>query len=249
MLDDPSVDITVVARAVSGDPALTADLLKIVNSAAYMLRSKVSNIADAVKMVGLGGLRNLLFSYGAQTILGGRESARLKELWKHSYVTAFYGYTLAKDFLRNKKIFDDVYTGGILHDMGKIIFSNVHPKLTLRIARFAKAKGIPATLLEALLAGLNHSRIGALVAKKWNFPPALVAAIRYHHEPANAPDDYRETVSSVYLADIFAGGGGLSGGYAGVDSRVLSLFNITDEALFNSVKARLAAALANEGGV
>jgi hypothetical protein len=123
MINDPETEIQDIARQVSTDPSLTADLLKLVNSAQFMLPKRVDNIVEAVKMVGMRGLKNLLYSYGSQKILGEAEIGT-KSLWKHCYKTAFYAYNMAKNLTRKKDILDDVYVGGILHDMGKIIFAS-----------------------------------------------------------------------------------------------------------------------------
>jgi len=202
LIVSPDVDMAAVARQLSTDPALIADLLRLVNSAQYMLPKRVDNIAEAVKMVGIRGIKNLLYSYGTQTILGS-DSAEKKQLWEHSYKTAFYAYNLVKNFKRDTDLMDDVYVSGILHDMGKIVFSNVHPDLLDKINRFCTERNIPNSVFEDLSAGMNHSGIGALIAQKWNFPENLVMAIRYHHDPLSAPEKYRNLVDTVYLANMF----------------------------------------------
>jgi putative nucleotidyltransferase with HDIG domain len=202
LINDPDSEMADIARQISMDPALTADLLKIVNSAQYMLSKKVDSISEAVKMVGIRGIKNLLYSYGTQKILGD-ETADKKTLWDHSYKTAFYAYNLIKNFRKDRNLLDDVYVGGILHDMGKIVFSNVHPDLLTKIKEFCGEKNLPASTFEDLAAGMNHAEIGALVAEKWNFPEALVSAIRYHHDPASAPPQYKDLVETVYLANMF----------------------------------------------
>jgi putative nucleotidyltransferase with HDIG domain len=202
LINDPDSEMADIARQISMDPALTADLLKIVNSAQYMLSKKVDSISEAVKMVGIRGIKNLLYSYGTQKILGD-ETADKKILWEHSYKTAFYAYNLIKNFRKDRNLLDDVYVGGILHDMGKIIFSNVHPDLLNKIKEFCGEKNLPASTFEDLAAGMNHAEIGALVAEKWNFPEGLVSAIRYHHDPGSAPPNYRDLVETVYLANMF----------------------------------------------
>jgi putative nucleotidyltransferase with HDIG domain len=202
LLNDPDTGISAIARQMAMDPALTADLLRTVNSAQYMLTKHIENIAEAVKMVGLQGIRNLLYSYGSQLILGS-DSAEKKELWEHSYKTAFYAYSLVYKFKRNTILLDFAYVSGILHDIGKIIFSNVHPDLLNKLRGFSDERKIPKSTLEYLSAGMNHAGIGALIAEKWNFPQELVAAIRYHHNPLAAPEDCRTLVDSVYLADMF----------------------------------------------
>ncbi|MDR1287158.1 MAG: HDOD domain-containing protein [Treponema sp.] len=202
LINDPKSDMSNIARQISMDPALTADLLKIVNSAQYMLSKKVDSISEAVKMVGIRGIKNLLYSYGTQKVLGD-DTADKKTLWEHSYKTAFYAYNLVKNFKKDNNLLDDAYVGGILHDMGKIIFSNVHPDLLDKIKGFCSEKNLPPSTFEDLAAGLNHAAIGALIAEKWNFPEGLVAAIRFHHDPESAPKETRNLVDAVYLANMF----------------------------------------------
>ncbi|MCL2832448.1 MAG: HDOD domain-containing protein [Treponema sp.] len=202
LISDPNSEMTDIARQISMDPAMTADLLKIVNSAQYMLAKKVDSISEAVKMVGIRGIKNLLYSYGTQKILGDDTSEK-KVLWDHSYKTAFYAYNLVKNFRRDRNLLDDVYVGGILHDMGKIIFSTVHPELLAKIQNFCAEKNLPSSAFEDLAAGMNHAEIGALIAEKWNFPEGLVASIRYHHDPSAAPREYQDLIDAVYLANMF----------------------------------------------
>ncbi|MDR1585841.1 MAG: HDOD domain-containing protein [Treponema sp.] len=202
LIGDPKSDMADIARQISMDPALTADLLKIVNSAQYMLVKKVDNISEAVKLVGIRGIKNLLYSYGTQKLLGD-DTADKKALWEHSYKTAFYAYNLVKNFKKDHNLLDDVYVGGILHDMGKIIFSNVHPELLSKIKEFCNEKNLPSSTFEDLSAGMSHAEIGALIAEKWNFPENLVLAIRFHHDPASVPREQRDLVDTVYLANMF----------------------------------------------
>jgi putative nucleotidyltransferase with HDIG domain len=162
----------------------------------------VDSISEAVKMVGIRGIKNLLYSYGTLKILGD-DTIDKKTLWEHSYKTAFYAYNLIKNFRKDRNLLDDVYVGGILHDMGKIIFANVHPDLLNKIKNFCGEKDLPPSTFEDLAAGMNHAEIGALVAEKWNFPEGLVASIRFHHDPASAPADYKDLIDTVYLANMF----------------------------------------------
>jgi putative nucleotidyltransferase with HDIG domain len=238
MIENPNSEIAEIARQVSTDPSLTADLLKLVNSAQFMLPKKVDNIVEAVKMVGMRGLRNLLFFHGTQKILG-NETAETKRLWEHSYRTAFYAYQLARSVTRKKEILDDVYVGGILHDMGKIIFSSVHPELIEKIHGFCREKGISEEIFEDLAAGLNHSEIGAMIAEKWNFPDALVAAIKYHHTPTTSPMEFRDVVFTVYLANGLTHYGEKQLGIDQLEPAVLKYFNVSGEQQLGQIEQKL----------
>jgi len=246
LISDPSSDMPTIARQISMDPALTADLLKIVNSAQYMLSKKVDNISEAVKMIGIKGIKNLLYSYGTQKILGD-DTFDKKKLWEHSYKTAFYAYNLVKNFKRDNSLLDDVYVGGILHDMGKIIFSNVHPDLLKKIRSFCSDKNLPASTFEDLSAGMNHAELGALIAEKWNFPDRLVTTIRYHHDPESAPLDCRDLVDSVYLANIFCEyeNGNIS--FDQIDPGPLENFNLQSKKQVDTLLERLSSGFKKEG--
>ena len=238
LISDPDSEITDIARQISMDPSLTADLLRLVNSAKFMLPERVDNIVEAVKFVGLRGLRNLLYQQGTQMLLDKNQVW----LWEHSYKAAFYAYTLAKYFKRKKDILDDVYVGGILHDMGKIIFSSVHPQLLDKIQNFCKNRGIDRDLIEDMSAGLNHAEIGALIAEKWNFPEILISSIRYHHEPFNASPEARDTVYTVYLANVFCDVETGAIVFDQIDRDALKSFNISSENQLNQIHERLKSA-------
>ncbi|MCL2069724.1 MAG: HDOD domain-containing protein [Treponema sp.] len=245
LINDPDSEMSDIARQISMDPALTADLLKIVNSAQYMLTKKVENIADAVKMVGMRGIKNLLYSYGTQKILGDETSDK-KSLWEHSYKTAFFAYNLVKNFNKDRNLLDDVYVGGILHDMGKIVFSNVHPDLLNKINAFTANRGMPASTLEDLSAGMNHSEIGALIAEKWNFPEGLVSSIRYHHDPASAPNEYKNLVNAVYLANMLCGLETGELNFEQIDPEVLKSFGISSKKQVDTLLDKFAAGFKKE---
>ena len=245
LISDPASDMSSIARQISMDPALTGDLLKIVNSAQYMLSKKVENISEAVKMVGIKGIKNLLYSYGTQKVLGD-ETLDKKTLWEHSYKTAFYAYNLVKNFKNDANLLDDVYVGGILHDMGKIIFSNVHPDLLNKIKTFSSERNLPASTFEDLSAGMNHAELGALIAEKWNFPPRLVAAIRYHHEPDGAPDDLKNMVDAVYLANMFCEYENDNVSFDQFDAGALENYGLTNKKKFKTILERFASGFLKE---
>lgn len=233
LIADPKSEMVSIARHISMDPAMTADLLKLVNSAQFMLPRKVDNIVDAVKLVGLRGIKNLLYSYGSQKIFAAERQVDQKALWDHSYKCAYYAYNLAKNFKpSNRPLADDAYVGGMLHDMGKIVFSAIHPELLGHIDSFCQTKGIDKSFFEDLSGGMNHAEIGARVAEKWNFPEALVAAIRYHHEPALMTADFKDVVFTVYLANVFCDFESAGMNWDQIDSQVLKDFGFLSEKQF-----------------
>jgi putative nucleotidyltransferase with HDIG domain len=239
LIDSEDASMGTIARQLSTDPALTADLLRIVNSAHFMLAKRVDSIAEAVKMVGMQGIKNLLYSYGTQQVLGA-DTPEKRSLWEHSYKAAFYAYSLAKNFKKDNGLLDDAYASGMLHDMGKIVFSNVHPSLLGNIRNFCATRNIPQSTFEDLSAGMNHAEIGALIAEKWNFPDPLVNAIRYHHNPSDAGAKYRSVVECVYLANMFCEYESGNAVFDQFEEGPLASFGISSKGQIDSLLERLA---------
>ena len=199
LIANDNVQFNKVSEIVQSDPALTASLLKIVNSAQYMLSQRVSNITNAISLIGMKGLKNLLYSYGSQQIFE-KNYGKMDRLWEHSFRCASYAYNIAREYKMND-IRDDAYIGGVLHDIGKIIIYHLHPGLLEKIHDHCSDKGIDGNLLENLSMGVSHTRIGSEIAGKWNFPGNIVDIIGFHHQPLIAPDETRNIVSVVYLAN------------------------------------------------
>jgi HD-like signal output (HDOD) protein len=226
MLSDPKSEIMDIAAKISADPAVTADLLKVVNSAQYITTKKIDTVSEAVKILGLRGVKNLLYSYGTQKVLGD-DTEEKKALWEHSRKAAFFAFNLVKNFYQEKHSIEDVYISGMLHDMGKIVLEGINPDLNAKITKFSEEKNIPSVTLEDVRAGMNHAEVGALIAEKWNFPENLVAAIRFHHTPGNAPQKYRMLVDAVYFANILCDIERGAAVFEQIDGSVLARFHIT----------------------
>jgi HD-like signal output (HDOD) protein len=239
---NPKCDMGDIAKVISTDVAMTADLIKLVNSAKYMMIRKIDSIFDAVKIVGVQGIKNLLYSYGTQKVLGD-ESVEKKALWQHSYNVAYYAYNLVKNFKKNQTILDDVYLDGILHDMGKIIFLKMDSDFAKSINEFCAAHGVSRVTFEAISEGINHAEIGARIAEKWNFPDNLAAGIRFHHNPKDAPSEYREEAEVVYFANFLDEYAHKRYSFADLDLEVAASFGIKQKQHVDLIVSKLAPGL------
>lgn len=246
LLNDPDSKMSEIAMLISSDVSLTTDLLKLVNSATFALASPCRSIADAVKLVGIRGIKNMLISVGSINSLksiGGEK----KDLWTHAYRVAFYSYNLARNFCASEKaIVEDSYVCGLLHDMGKLVFETAHPELINKIKDVCVQKGIPANIFEKLVAGVNHGEVGALIAEKWNFPDVMASVIRHHHEPDMAQEDTKKITSLVYLSDMLCHYQTGEVDYYQFDPEVLALFHITSESQLQKISERLEKAFTAE---
>ena len=199
-LINENADFDDIAGVFKHDPGLTAELLKIVNSAQYMLPQKVANITQAVSLIGKRGLHGLLFSYGAQKTLDATGNEYDKH-WEHAFQCAFYSARLTKHF-GFKGISDEAYTAGMLHDLGKIMVIDLGSEVYGALNDYADKMNLGPEILETLMLGLAHTKIGAALAEQWEFPALIREAIANHHHPLIAEEEHRKLTAIVYLADI-----------------------------------------------
>lgn len=242
LINDPKSRMSDIATQISNDVSLTAELLKLVNSAAYFLSAPVQSIGESVKIVGLRGISNLLCSLGSMETLIADESTN-RRLWDHSYKVAFYSYNLSRNFLRtDRNSIEDSYVCGLLHDMGKILFENLKPNSLEKISKVAKKMCISKEFFETVIAGMNHGEIAALLAEKWNFPKTLCQVIRYHHTPLDAPEEYKKLAAIVYIADMISHYEDKEVEFDQIDLDVLGIFKIETEEQFEGITKRLSSA-------
>jgi putative nucleotidyltransferase with HDIG domain len=207
---------------IESDPGLTADILKVANSAYAAQSREISSVREAVTILG----RNMVVSAALRTISSGFFDRKLfgygegsESLWKHSFATAVAA-ALAAEFSENGGGSERAFTAGIVHDIGKVLLSECmrSRKTSLREGSDA-AGGAGSLAAEKESAGADHCEAGALLAERWNLPRAFVDAIRYHHEPSMADGACRKTVSAVHVGDTLALRIGISAGPEDLTSR------------------------------
>ncbi len=196
-----------VTRIVENDSNITAFVLKVANSAFAAQKEPVKSVKQAVLLLGESMIVNtaLLVCSGAlfDKSLAGYEAER-RALWKHSLATAIASRMIAK-FAKSQQELDAVYTAGIMHDIGKVVISEFLADVSGEARRMMiETPGEDFLSGERELLGTDHCEAGAMLGKKWNFPAAIISAIRFHHHPDKADTVWKPLVYSVHVADALA---------------------------------------------
>lgn len=201
---DPESSMGKITGKIMVDPALSADVLKLSNSAGFITGKRVENLNEAVIIIGLKNLSAILTATASRRILDQRYS-RFEQIWNHCNRGAFYARQLALR-ARMGKFVEHSFLAGLLHDFGKIVLLSINAKVTNWIADIVKNRKIrTSTVMEEVSIGISHSAIGEMIARKWNFPDYLVEAIQYHHSPLIASQENRDLVFATYLANMLCG--------------------------------------------
>ena len=240
MCNKPDASLQKIGDKIKTDPSLTADILKLANSAGFFSTRKIDNINDALVRIGLKNLKNILIAASSRTILEKRFK-KFEAIWAHCFKTAFYAKTIASQ-LKLPSIEDQAFICGLLHDMGKIVLLSVDLNLTNKIADIVAQHRIrTTTVIEEISIGISHSSIGKLIAEKWNFAEFLVEGIEFHHSPLQAKPEFRSIVYVTYLANLFCGVETKKYEYSYIDALVLEHLGLPDEAAVAALHQKLIA--------
>jgi HD-like signal output (HDOD) protein len=220
---DSSIDD--ISERISRDPALTADVIKLSNSAGFVPGKKISTIKEAVKIIGLKNLYLILTASAAKKILGNKYK-KFELIWEHCVRVAYYCRQISK--VKNlANLSDSAFITGLLHDIGKIVLLSTDEKIIHTISEITKNKQLrSSSILEEISIGISHAEIGGLIAEKWNFPDDLKIPISNHHSPLNSEPGYKELTYIVYFANMLCGIEINKYNYYYIETQVLEWFKI-----------------------
>lgn len=195
--DEPDVDIGRLAEAISHDQALAARTLRVANSSAYGLASKVKSISQAIMVLGFDSVRSLVAAGAIVQVFPGAGAQRdLAPFWRHSMATA----VCSRNVARHTRIHpEQAFLAGLLHDIGRLVLATRFPHQYAAALAWRAANDCWQVDAEQQVLGMNHQQVGLMLAEAWQFPPLIQRAIGYHHAPA--VDDLGELASIVHVAN------------------------------------------------
>ncbi|MDY6970003.1 MAG: HDOD domain-containing protein [Spirochaetota bacterium] len=197
------------------DPALTAKILKVANSALYARQKEITSIQQAITLLGFKTIKSLVLLVCASNIFG-KSKKRLKssselyksksseiEIWRHLVLTAFLARHISTS-LNLDQYNEEIFIAGLLHDIGRII---------LLINNSEAYEGFLETLcnkteqdilsIEEEIFGYHHAEVGKIVLEKWNFPDELIDTV-YQHHSTSVDSAHKKMILIVALANLYS---------------------------------------------
>lgn len=203
--DDPRSTADEMGLVIGQDPALTARLLKLVNSAYFAAPVKVETVTRAVTLVGVRQLRTLALAVSAVELFDRVPAERVSMVafWSHSIFCGLLSRELATAcrVLHGERLF----VAGLLHDIGRLMIYTHRAAEAERIHRHVDMSGVALVAAERHVLGYDHAELGAALLQSWQLPETLQAAVAYHHEPGRAPSAALEA-AIVHLANAMTHG-------------------------------------------
>ncbi len=209
VINDPLSDAKDVEKVMANDQSLTTKVLKLINSAYYAIPGGVSNLTRAIAYLGFDTINQVVLTASIfSTLKVEAESSefQMEGFWKHSVGVGMASESIAK-FVKHPTP-ADLFTCGLIHDMGKIALYVIDPELFLSIVKHAKTKEITFYEAEEELETVKHTLIGVMLAEKWKLPQLIQSAIQYHHQThplkrGGASPELQQVIDITILANLF----------------------------------------------
>lgn len=219
LADDPNSSARDIEKVVERDPAISAKILKVANSA-YYGGSAAPTISRAVSFLGMNQVRSLVVSVAFQNVIGTKSSSNhfdKVEYWRHSLATATASRILGS--LRIPIKAEELFVAGMVHDIGMLVMDKFLPTEFDTCLTTANQMGVPLADVQQDQLGFNYAEIGGLLASRWKMSEMVKNAVIYHPNPM-MDGDYYETTSFVTVANALAHQCGFTNNMPGVHCEI-----------------------------
>ena len=204
VLENPNKSVGDLAGTIISDPSLTAQVLRVSNSAFFGLSRQICSLEEAILRIGFKGVWTIAAALKTQELyqLSTTDWLGLHgTLWEHSTKTAAFAHALCK---RLNPLFCDIYfTAGLLHDIGKLMLHQAEPQYG-EVCQGGKLYGYDLVWREMDLYGTHHAKLGADLLKHWKLPELICDLVARHHEPAGDSDHLKLTRNLLRVANEMA---------------------------------------------
>jgi HD-like signal output (HDOD) protein len=205
-LQDPETDVETIGAIIAKDGAMTAKILKLVNSAFFGLGHKIANPNEAVAYLGTDTIKSLALCANAFSEMehANLQGFSVESLWEHCLVAARAAKMVAIHEDADRKLADEAYSAGLLHDLGKLVFAANLTEEYQQVLTLAREKKIPLAAAEREVFGADHADIGGYLLGLWGLPVPVVEAIALHHRPGNAAQKTFSPLTALHIGNALA---------------------------------------------
>lgn len=200
-IESPNTSSKAIASIIAQDITMTAKILQLVNSAFYGLASKVTNLQQAVTILGTNTLKALVLSQKVFSEFQGERSQYLSidALWRHSVAVGNLARSIAGSVNPNRELHDDAQVGGLMHDIGKLIQLSIPDFFQRRYILIND--GADPLEAEYQILGTSHAELGAYLLGIWGLPTSVVRTVAYHHHPSRQTETAFSALTAVHVPE------------------------------------------------
>jgi HD-like signal output (HDOD) protein len=179
LIHDDHAHMATVADLISGEPALVAQVLKVVNSAYYGLSREIGNVKFAIAFLGLNEIYRMVLALSVVNTLAIDEKDQLNKFWFHSFYTALCTRYLAKRYEPHFS-FEELWSAAMLHDIGKLVCLKFFPDHYKTLRRFCDEQHCLFSQAEKHFSVPSTAFLGSLLCEHWRLPDNIRSACESH---------------------------------------------------------------------
>lgn len=204
VLQSPLSSAHRIGEIAGKDPALTAKLLQLSNSAFFGFSRKVFSVTEAVQLLGVGIIQALALAVPLFSAFDRKKCPQfsIDQVWEHSAETAAISRKISARHLSNSFHAEQAFAAGILHDVGKLILADKMPDKYAEIITRAKEASLSITEVERQQLGTSHAEVGGYLLALWGLPVPLVEAVTSHHDPLRCCHNELCLAGVVHIASV-----------------------------------------------
>lgn len=229
-LRSPEVSAHVIGETIARDPAISAKILQLVNSAFFGLGRHVANPSEAATLLGIDIIKHLVLSVELFSQFDEHKLQRagfsLEDSTDHCIRVGMLAKQIALSEKVGKQMVEQSYLSGFLHDVGTFILVNHMPEQYEKVIELEQKEQIDANIAEQEIIGTDHAAVGAYLFGLWGFSDAVLEAVAFHHMPAKAGGTQFTPLTAVHVANVLENS--RSGKYATPFSERLDLQYLAD---------------------
>lgn len=201
VVDDPDSNLADVADVVSNDPALTARLLRLVNSAYFGLATEIDTVSRAISLLGTQEVHDLALAVSVADTVGGLHDGvmDMHRFWHRSVASAIASRELAS--MCNVLDSERLFVCGLLHDIGHLFMYQVAAPQVHQARELASRERIPLYKAERAVLGIDYARVGADLMRNWQLPQSLWEPTEFHVQPQRSVE-FGLFTSLVHIASL-----------------------------------------------
>lgn len=202
LLRDESASADSFGDVIAYDPNLTAQILKLANSAHVSYRGRIDTVSRAVTVLGTSEILSLAYTAHAVANFSKIDSeiTDVRTFWQHAAYVALIARAIAKQ--RNVLHPERLFVAGMLHDLGALILNHGYPSRCAELIAAAGGDEMLLARLEREAFGFDHAALGAALLERWQLPRHLCDAVRWHHSREMVPSLTEAAV--LYVAEGLA---------------------------------------------
>jgi len=206
LMSDPRTTAPKLATVIMKDPAITARVLKIVNSAFFGFPKRIESVNQAIVALGFNTVRSIVLCSSVIEAFANSKTKTLalsrKEFWKYSVAVGASAKVVARN--AGEKKTEIAFVNGLLHGVGKLVLDQFFHEPFVESIHVARERDLTLWEAEREVIGVTDAEVGALLLEMWKLGDGIQACVHHMENPSEAPEEHQSMCAFILVGSVIA---------------------------------------------